>query len=143
MTESKRDAQLKQVMSLKRHLGLPGEEGRRATICLAKLAKPGYSLVNREALDALLDSLGHVQPVEVRKRAAWALGGLANAVSAYDLSERIVPALILVLCLDRPEQPDVLVAGQAYHSLLNIGTPDAVVATEAYRAKVITAKYHT
>lgn len=140
MTNGMRDVQLKQVMSLRQHLALPGDQGRHATICLAHLVKPGNSLVTREALNALLDALADPNQPEVRKRAAWALGGLANSVSAYDLGERIVPALIRTLDLDNNGQFNVLVAGQAYHSLLYVGTPDAVAATEAYRAKVIGMK---
>lgn len=140
MANSIRDVQLKQVAILKQHMALPGEHGRHAAICLAHLVKPGNSLVRLEALQALLGALETGNPTEMRKRAAWALGGLAAAVAAYDLSERIVPALIHALNLHDTTRPDVLVAGQAYHSLLYIGTPDAVAATEAYRAKVIAAK---
>ena len=121
-------------------MALPGEHGRHATICLAHLVKPGNSLVRCEALNALLTAVETNNPTEMRKRAAWALGGLASSVAPYDLSERIVPALIRALNLHDTARPDVLVAGQAYHSLLYIGTPDAVAATEAYRAKVIEAK---
>lgn len=93
-----------------------------------------------EALSALLNAVEAGNPTEMRKRAAWALGGLAASVAPYDLSERIVPTLIRALNLHDSGRPDVLVAGQAYHSLLYIGTPDAIAATEAYRAKVIEAK---
>jgi hypothetical protein len=140
VVENSREVQLKQVTILKQHMSLPGEHGRHATICLAHLVKPGNSLVRCEALDALLSALDAANPTEMRKRAAWALGGLAASVASYDLSERIVPTLIRALNLNDAARPDVLVAGQAYHSLLYIGTPDAVAATEAYRAKVIAAK---
>ena len=93
-----------------------------------------------EALDALLSALEEGSVPQMRKQAAWALGGLAGWVSSYDLGERVVPALIHALQLDHPGMPDVLVAGQAYHSLLYVGTPDAIEATEAYRAKVIAEK---
>lgn len=140
MANDMRDVQYKQVVTLRQHLALPNEKSRHAAICLAHLVKPGNSLVAAEALDALLDTLASDTSPQARMRAAWALGGLAGAVSAYDLSERIVPALIGALGLNETHKPDVMVAGQAYHSLLYIGTPDAVVATEAYRAKVIAAK---
>ena len=140
MADNIREIQLRQVAILKQHMALPGEHGRHATICLAHLVKPGNSLVRCEALNALLNAMETSNPTEMRKRAAWALGGLAAAVAAYDLSERIVPTLIRALNLYDSARPDVLVAGQAYHSLLYIGTPDAVAATEAYRAKVIAAK---
>ncbi len=140
MTTEMRDMQYKQVLTLRQHLALPGEKSRHAAICLAHLVKPGNSLVGGEALDALLDTLRSDTSVQARMRAAWALGGLAGSVSAYDLGERIVPALIGALQLYDTGKPDVMVAGQAYHSLLYIGTPDAVAATEAYRAKVIAAK---
>lgn len=140
MADNIREIQLRQIAILKQHMSLPGEHGRHAAICLAHLVKPGNSLVRCEALNALLDAMDSINPTEMRKRAAWALGGLAAAVASYDLSERIVPTLIKALNLQDSARPDVLVAGQAYHSLLYIGTPDAVAATEAYRTKVIAAK---
>jgi PBS lyase HEAT-like repeat len=140
MTDDMREVQLKQVTTLQQQMNLPDEQGRHATICLAHMVKPGNSVVSREALDALLAALGEENPAQMRKQAAWALGGLAGWVPTYDLAERVVPALIHALQLDHVGMPDVLVAGQAYHSLLYVGTPDAIAATEAYRAKVIAEK---
>lgn len=135
-----RELQLRQVLTLKQHLALPGDRGRHAAICLAHLVKPDNSLVRNEALDTLLAALKPDNAPDARTRAAWALGGLANWVSPYELSERIVPALIEALGIKDAGRPDVRVAGQAYHSLLYIGTPDAIDATETYRARVIAAK---
>jgi hypothetical protein len=137
MTKDMNQLQGRQVRILREQLELPGEQGRLAAIRLAQLVKQNSTPISDEALEAFLEVLASGKQVDSRKWAAWALGALANVVTAYDLSERIVPALIQVLSLNQTEMPDVIVAGQAYRSLMYIGTPDAVAAVEAYRAKVL------
>ena len=134
------EIQSKQVKLLARQLALPDGQGRHAAVCLAHMVKPGNSLVAQEALNALIDALKYGDSAEGRKWAAWALGGLAASVNTHDLSDRIVPALIRVLHPVDLDRVDLHVAGQAYHSLLYIGTPDAVAAAESYKARVIEAR---
>ena len=135
--ELRHDTQIRQIARLRQQVALPGEKGTHAAVCLAHLVKPGSSMVSGEALDTLLALLQPDQPALVRQRAAWALSKIAEAVDTSDLSERIVPGLIGVL-----EAPgvDVRLARQVYVSLLNIGTPDAFAAVEAYRNRLIDAK---
>jgi hypothetical protein len=132
--------QLKQVKTLARQMGLPDGRGRHAAICMAQLVKMADSRVRQDALDTLLDVLIQGPSPEARKWAAWALGGLAGSIDPHDLSNRVVPTLISILHPVDLTRVDLRVAGQAYHSLLFIGTPDAVVAAERYKSKMIEAR---
>jgi hypothetical protein len=134
------NVQLKQVKTLARQLGLPEGRGRHAAICIAHLVKMGDETVRQDALDTLIDVVKQGPTPEARKWAAWALGGLAGWIDPHDLSYRVVPTLIRVLHPVDLSRVDLRVAGQAYHSLLYIGTPDAVAAADLYKAKIIEAR---
>lgn len=132
--------QRKQVKTLARQMGLPDGRGRHAAICMAHLVKMADLQVRQDALDTLLDVLKTGSSPEARKWAAWALGGLAGSIDPHDLSYRVVPTLISILHPVDLTRVDLRVAGQAYHSLLFIGTPDAVAAADNYKSKMIEAR---
>jgi hypothetical protein len=134
------ELQRKQVILLTRGLGWPEGRGRHAAICLAKLVKLGEAPIRHEALESLITVVKDGSSPEARKWAAWALGGLAGSIEPHDLSYRVVPALIRVLHPVDLSRVDLHAAGQAYHSLLYIGTPDAVAAAERYKQKIKAAR---
>ncbi len=138
-----KNIQIRQVNKLAQQLLLPDEESKRAAICLAHLTKPGNSVVARESLTILLDALDQTKPQDTRKAAAWALASLVSHVKPEDLSNRIVPKLIQILEEYRLGDENMSVIRQAYQSLNHIGTPDAIMATETWRARVKDSRNQT
>jgi hypothetical protein len=131
-----RKVQLNQVQSLARQLAQPGEKGKQAALSLAHMVRPGNSLVGAEALRVLVLAVRQAPSADARRWAAWALGGVVNYIDPLDLSNQVVPALINVIHNPNSEHVDLRVTGQAYKSLLHIGTPDAMAAVDAYERRI-------
>lgn len=89
-----------------------------------------YSLIDigRPAGPALIRALRQSKQEEQRSLAAFVLGQI-KALEA-------VPALIEALEIEAHDRPVLVLTNQAYDSLLEIGTPEALTAAEAYQQKV-------